>query len=210
MATIVSGGAGKTTKPAPAGTHRAVCIGVIDLGHHESNYGGKLKLQPKVLIQFELVDEPMDDGRPFALSRTFTASLNEKSALRPFLESWRGKAFTTDELRGFELKNVLGAPAFLSVIHSTKEDGRIFADIATAAAFPKGVTKPDKPSNPLRHFSVEDGLIPSDLPAWIIDRLKQSVEYENGSIYTSESAGRASTNGHAKADEVEAEDEIPF
>ena len=39
------------------------------------------------------------------------------------LAAWRGKDFTADELRGFELKNVLGAWAMITVAKSVGNNG---------------------------------------------------------------------------------------
>jgi len=41
------------------------------------------------------------------ITARFTASLSNKATLTGFLNRWRGKKFTDDELKGFDLKKVL-------------------------------------------------------------------------------------------------------
>jgi hypothetical protein len=53
--------------PAPQGTHRARCTGLIDLGHQQTPFSDKPK--PQILVQFELVDEPIDDTQNHVVSR---------------------------------------------------------------------------------------------------------------------------------------------
>ncbi|MHA1379626.1 MAG: hypothetical protein ACTSRG_14730 [Candidatus Helarchaeota archaeon] len=45
-------------------------------------------------------------------------SLHAKATMRKFLESWRGKKFTKEELEGFDLQKILGKPCQLQIIHS--------------------------------------------------------------------------------------------
>jgi hypothetical protein len=57
------------------------------------------------------------------IAKQFTLSLNEKANLRADLASWRGRDFTPEEIRGFDLKNILGHWAMISVTASER-DGR--------------------------------------------------------------------------------------
>ena len=58
--------------------------------------------------------------KPRAISETYTNSLGEKANLRKMLENWRGRAFTQEEMDGFDLRNVLGKACMISVVHGTK------------------------------------------------------------------------------------------
>ena len=60
----------------------------------------------------------MQDGRPFAVSGTYTASLFEQAKLHQHLVSWRGKAFTEEELQGFDMSKLLGCTARIEVAHT--------------------------------------------------------------------------------------------
>lgn len=124
----------------PAGPQAARCIRLIDLGTQTSDYQGEQRQARKVLLTWRLA-ETRSDGEPFLVSRRFTASLHEKSALRAFLKSWRGRDFTPDELSAFDLRKLLGAPCLLNLTHSERA-GRDYADIASISPVPKGMAAP--------------------------------------------------------------------
>lgn len=153
MSTTVSEGGGGNFTPAPEGTHVARCVKIIDIG---TQPGSEMYPEPrhKIILGWELPDEMMatDDGgeRPHLVMQWYTASLHEKSKLRQHLHSWRGRAFTPEELRGFQLKNVLGVPCMLSVVHTEK--GR--AVVASVAKLPKAVHCAPA-INPLVHYEIE-------------------------------------------------------
>lgn len=116
----------------------------------------------------------MDDGQPYVVSGFYTNSLNEKSRLRPMLESWRGRPFTEEELDGFDLQNVLGKPCLLSVIH---KDGK--ARVSGASALTKGMDKPAA-KNELKSFWIEewDQETFDGLPEGFKKLIMQSDEYK--------------------------------
>jgi hypothetical protein len=165
-----------------AETHTAVCVGVIDLGHHEETWDGVTKTKPKILLQFELVDENMDDGRPFMTSRTFTNTAGDNGALKPFLEAWRGKPFTPAEMGRFDIATLLGVPCLLGVIHETKAGGKTYANIKSIQRLPKGTQPPGETHNRPVHWSTDMGTIPGDLPDWVIRKIMASAEYAAGKL----------------------------
>lgn len=132
--------AGATYKPAPDGSHAAVCCDVIDKGNVEVTYQGKTKSQHKIQIVWQ-IDELRDDGKRFTVQRRYTNSLHEKAALRKDLESWRGRAFTETELAGFDLENLLGAAALINIIHELK-GGSTYANVTGIMKLPKQMTAP--------------------------------------------------------------------
>ena len=97
----------------------ARCCRLIDLGSQESEFQGEKKLQRKILISWEL-SELRTDGSPFQISRRFGLSLHEKTALRAFLQAWRGRPFSDAELAGFDLRKLLNAPCLLNVVHTNR------------------------------------------------------------------------------------------
>ena len=115
---------------APVGVYRAVCTRLLNLGMQETNYGDKHQIH----LAFE-IDENMADGRPFLMMQNYTLSLNSKARLRNDLEAWRGRAFTAEELSGFDLKTVLGKPLQISVVHS--QDGK-YANIGSMMPLGRG------------------------------------------------------------------------
>lgn len=123
-----------TFTPAPEGQHQAVLCDVVELHDVPTPFGPK----NKVRLVFQL-DEKMPDGRPYLASRSFGATLNERGTLRPFLEAWRGKKFTTDELRSFDLEALIGVNAIIQILHEQK-NGKTYDNIQTAMKLMKGMT----------------------------------------------------------------------
>lgn len=130
---------GETFEQAPTGNHVARCIALIDLGTQHGEYQGRPTIRNQVLVRWELSNELMSDGKPFTISRFYTNSLNEKANLRQDLESWRGRAFSPEELARFDLETVLGKPCMLNVTQSEK--GK--SVVSSIATMPKGTSAPD-------------------------------------------------------------------
>lgn len=182
---IASSKGGTTFEPVPAGNHVARCYSMVYSGTIETEYLGEKKMQKKVHLTWELPNELMifnqDKGeQPRVISKAFTLSLSEKSTLRPFLESWRGKQFTQSEAEGFDITNVVGKPCMLNVIHKMKKDGNLKADISALSSMPKGLTCPEQ-INTTVVFSVEDfdEQVFDTFPDWLKDEIKSSEEYRH-------------------------------
>lgn len=171
---------GTTYTPPAAGTWPAVCSGLLDLGTQVSVYDGESKSARKLLLQFEICDSDnrRDDGTPHVISKRFTSSLHTKAALRGFLESWRGRPFTPEELRGFDLKVLVGQACLLGVVHTTRPDNRTFANIASVVKLPKGMAAP-QPELPGRIFdlSAPDWEVFESLPDRLREQIQESPEY---------------------------------
>jgi len=127
----------KVRELCPAGSYSAVCVDVVDLGNVQTTYKGQIRTQHKCRIVFE-IGEYRKDGSPFYVGERFTASLGEKAALRGFLEGWRGKAFTPEELKGFDLEMLIGAPAIIMVVHNQNGD-KTYDNIKSASKLMKGM-----------------------------------------------------------------------
>lgn len=178
-----------TFKPVPPGMHLARCYRIVDLGTQKTEYMGNVKQLHKVMFQFEVHSEDSDghplltsSGDPMTVSKNYTVSLAEKSNLRKDLQSWRGKDFSSDELKGFELKNVLGQWAMLSVVE-VQRDGNTYTNIANINPVPASMKKNGLPDgkNELKLFSIED----ADLELFesfsdnLKNKIRQSPEWEN-------------------------------
>lgn len=141
---------------APAGTHIGRCIKLIDIGTQKGEYQGQATFKRQIIIGWELPSELMQNGeyagQPFTVSKFYTASLSEKANLRKDLENWRGRAFTDEELRGFDMKNILGKPCMLSIVLNDKNNARVGGVMAA----PKGMSLPEV-INPVSYFSLEEG-----------------------------------------------------
>lgn len=165
-----SGGAAFT--PCPAGSYLARCVRLIDLGTQTTDYQGETKTARKLLLAFEVLDDEArrDDGAPFVLSKRYTASLHEKAALRKDLAGWRGRDFTPDELKGFDLAAVVGKDCFISVVDATKGD-RTYSNLASIMKPPKGMKPPEGTCNePLLHWDMAT-------PVWaVFDQLHPKLQ----------------------------------
>ena len=140
---------------APVGTHAARCIKIIDIGTHESEYQGAANIRRQCVIVFELPEAMMTHGesagKPFIVSKFYTASLNEKATLRKDLVCWRGREFSETELEGFEAKNILDKTCLLSITANDKGKSRI----AGIMALPKRQVLPPR-VNDLVYFSLDE------------------------------------------------------
>lgn len=167
----------------PAGVHPARCYRLIDLGTQKSTFQGETKSTRKLLLSFELLSEEpterMSDGRPFSVSRRFTQSLGDKAALRKFIESWRGRAFTPEELaQGFDISRILGAYGLVNLVQ-TERDGREYVNIASISPLPKTMPKPTGENEPiLFDLSKPDWAVFDTLSDRLKEQISESPEYQ--------------------------------
>ena len=163
--TVKASGGSSTFKPVPSGMHLARCYRIVDMGTQITTWKGVSKEQPKVMLQFEVHSEDADGkpivtdkGEPMSISKNFTASLEEKAILRQELENWRSRAFTREELKGFHLKNVLGAWAMLSVVKEQGNDGNEYTNISSINPVSSQIKKAGLPEghNELKIFDLEN------------------------------------------------------
>ena len=91
---ILSDSGNTSFEQPPTGSHVGRCISIIDLGTQRTTYEGEAQIKHQVILRWELSNELMESGehvgKPFTVSRFYTASLHEKSGLRKDLASWRG------------------------------------------------------------------------------------------------------------------------
>ncbi len=179
MSLFISEGSSGTYVPCPPGSYPARLCALIDLGTQSTVWEGEQKTAHKVLLKFEITDQEarQDDGSAHTISRRFTASLHVKSALRKLLEAWRGKPFTADELRQFDLKVLVGMPCMVSVIHEAKGD-KLFANLASVMKLPRGFA-PGIESEPLVHFdlSAPDWTVFASLSSKLQEQISASPEF---------------------------------
>lgn len=182
MTYSVGGGGGGDFKRVPAGTHLAICNMVADIGMQP---GSALYPNPKrqVVLRWEVPSERTEyekDGKkvegPLTISRTFTASMNEKAGLRKLLESWRGRKFTDEEAARFDVSSVLGKACLLNVTESEK-GGETYANVAGASALIKGMAAPQA-ENPLLLFDPETASQAeyAALPKWIREKVDGAIK----------------------------------
>ena len=114
---------GSDFEPAPPGLHHSVCVDVVNLGWQDTKFGKRKQL--KIVWQTKARDAK---GRRFQIRGTYTQSLNEKSNLRHICETWRGRPFTSAELREFDVEKLLGVNCQIQVIHRVSQKGRTYAN----------------------------------------------------------------------------------
>lgn len=139
MAIIVSNN-GKDFERAKPGIHQAVCTNVYGPFMESYEWQGKKITAQKVVIMFELderIKEGEYEGQRYTQSARFTASLHEKGKLRPFLESWKGCAFTPEGLAGFDLEKLIGVNCQLNLIEKDKRGGG-GKTVTIGGIFPRG------------------------------------------------------------------------
>jgi hypothetical protein len=128
---------GGSFERCPPGMHLARCYRIIDLGTQRTEYMGQTKYLHKIMIGWEIHGTrddgsplKMQDGRPFAIFKNYTLSWSEKANLRLDLQSWRGRQFTQEEMRRFDLTNVLGAWCMLNIIERPAKTGnKVYSNV---------------------------------------------------------------------------------
>jgi hypothetical protein len=174
-----SGGAFES---CPPGMHLARCYRIVDLGTQKSEYMGQVKFLHKIMLGWEIhttkddgTTLKMRDGRPFAMFKNYTLSWSEKANLRLDLQSWRGKPFTQEEMRRFDLETILGAWCLLNVIERPGKDGKTYVNIDTVTPVPQMMKKAGLPEgvNKIEMFNLDN-------PNWDMfetfsDNLKQKI-----------------------------------
>lgn len=218
MGFIAADSGGGNFKRVPSGVHIGRCYSLIDLGTQrtEGQYG--VKMQHKVRIGWELFGEDEEgkplvieiDGRdmPMTINKSYTVSLHEKAGLRKDLSAWRGRDFTEDEAKAFDISKLLGAYCMVNVTTS-ETNGKTYSNVAGLTPLPAAL-KNSKPS--AVHDIVKFDLDAPDMRVFesfhekLQDAIKRSPEW---AIYEKKNkAGGATGFDDFPADLTE--EEIPF
>ncbi len=184
MAIIASNtGGGGDFSPTPQGTHLAICNMVVDLGRQRGEYQGVANIKPKVFVRWELPHERLtwtdrdnvEREGPRVISKTYTLSLHENSALRADLVGWRGRNFSPEEEMAFDVSKLLGVPCMVTVVHKQSND-KTFANVQSVSGVPKGMDKPGAPEiAPVLYDG--DNLSSWDvLPEWLQKKITEQVQ----------------------------------
>jgi hypothetical protein len=110
-----------------------------------------------------------------------TMSLNEKANLRKTLHAWRGRDFTPEELKAFNMGKLVGAPALLNVVHEEGKNGKTYAGIFSITPLPAAMKK-QLPASTTRHviFDLDDFDLEvfDGLSEYLQNIIKESVEWK--------------------------------
>lgn len=174
--------------PLDGGTYMSVCVGVIDLGEQYRQFDKQKqgKYAEECVFIFEIPSERVqvdeEDKPRWLSSKRYTVSLHERSALYQMLTSWRGKALSDAELDpagdGFDLMQMAGQGAMLSVSVAEKDDGSLKNKIEAVTGFPKGIAPP-QPESEILVFDADDPDMEvfGKLPEWIQDVIRKSTQF---------------------------------
>lgn len=206
MGFIASDSGSGNFKRVPAGVHIGRCYSLIDLGtqHSSGQYGEKF--QHKVRISWELFGEDENgepltidvDGQdmPLTISKSYTMSLHEKAALRKDLAAWRGRDFTDEEVRGFDVSKLIGAYCMVNVTTS-ESNGKTYSNVAGLTPLPAAL-KNAKPAavheNVLFNLDEPDLKVFDSFHEKLQEAIKKSPEWAQkyGGGFTAPNGGGAS------------------
>lgn len=194
------------------GTYQAICTGIIDIGLQRSERFDKTS--SKIIIMWSFPTEKITVGgeeKVRVISKEYTNNLGEKSNLTKDLQAWRGKNFTEDELKGFNLLNVLSASCLMQMIHKEK-NGNKYAEIASIMALPKGIEK-------VGVGNIEQQIVFDldekdtwgsffNIPEWIQNKIKNATNYESSGLKAYIEASDIKQEEGSSDDETN--DDLPF
>jgi hypothetical protein len=189
MGFVASDSGGGNFKRVPSGVFIGRCYSLIDLGTQLTvgQYGEKM--QHKLRLGWELFGEdesgaPLTievDGKqmPLTITKSYTVSLHEKSSLRKDLAAWRGKDFTEEEAKSFDVSKLIGNYCMVNVTTS-ETNGKTYSNVAGLTPLP-GALKNAKPA-PV-HAPVKFDLDAPDMKVFnafhekLQDAIKRSPEW---------------------------------
>lgn len=178
MSLIVKDSGGTSYPPIEAGTYPARCVGIIDLGIQRNEFSGKEREMVRVVWELptETIKDDNGTDKPRWISKPYTASLHEKAALRHDLDAWRGKPFTQEELKGFELRNIVDAPCLLTITHQQSQSGCVYAKVGGVSRVMRGMTVPPLVNPQFVVDLDDDGAdeILQTLPKWMQEEVQKS------------------------------------
>jgi len=188
MALTASDTGGGNFKRLPAGSHVARCFSVADLGTHTTNGQYGETTNRKIRIAFEVFGEDENneplvidvDGKqmPMTINKTYTLSLGEKASLRKDLIAWRGRDFTVEELKAFDVSSVLGAYCMLNITLS-ENNGKTYSNIAGISPLHKSMAKPQGVhANQVFDLDNPDMAVFNTFFEGLQDYIKQSPEWQ--------------------------------
>lgn len=183
---IIASDKGTPRELIPAGNYLARCYQMVELGTLTEVIMGTSKTLHKVRIGWELPTELKvfkegEPERPLAISMDFTLSMNPKATLRKMLASWRGKDFTEEEAKAFDITKLIGAACMLNVIHKpgVADPSKMYEKISSISPLAKGTTCPPAINPPfMLSYDEWDDQKFFSLPDFIQDKIKSSAEFQ--------------------------------
>ena len=216
MSMIVKNEGGSSIPILEEGVYTAVCTGLIDLGFQENKMfnSNSRKVQIVWTIPDEKIKYTDKDGNEKEamrqMSKEYTACITEKSNLNKDLTSWRGKSFTEEEMKGFDLNKLLLVPCQIQVVHQGKE--KKYANIAGIMSLPKGMKIPTEGLQKQIFDMSESNTWNTyeNLPKFIQDKITKSIGFEGSDLDNYiKGLGYLTKNEKEGLKEI-TEDDLPF
>jgi len=215
MGTIATDSGGGDFKRVPAGSHIARCFSVADLGTHTTNGQYGEKTNRKIRLAWEIFgddenNEPLVieiDGKkmPMTINKTYTLSLGEKANLRKDLAAWRGRDFTIEELKAFDVSSVVGVYCMLNVTIS-ENNGKTYSNVAGISPLHKSMAKPDGVhKNQIFDLDKVDMAVFNSFYEGLQDYIKESPEWK---AFSNANSGNEPRNIGADFDDIP--NDLPF
>ena len=212
MGFVASDAGGSNFKRVPAGVFIGRCFSLIDLGTQTTNGQFGEKQQHKIRIAWELFGEDEDgqpltvdvDGRqmPMTINKSYTVSLHEKASLRKDLAAWRGRDFTDDEAKAFDVSKLIGAYCMVNVTTS-ESNGKTYSNVGGLTPLP-GALKNAKPEPVHANLTFDldnpDMAVFNGLHDALQDKIAASPEWKS----------RQASSAPANYQPVAAEEDPPF
>lgn len=210
MGFIAKDSGGGDFKKVPPGVYIGRCFSLVDLGtqHTSGQFGDKL--QHKIRIAWELFGEdeqgnPLTvevEGKtmPMTINKSYTVSLHEKAGLRKDLAAWRGKDFTDEEAKAFDVSKLIGAYCMVNATTS-ETNGKTYTNVAGLTPLP-GALKNAKPApvheNIIFDLDKPDMKVFNGFHEKLQDAIKKSPEWAHatgGPRSTAPASGDFETDG---------------
>lgn len=171
-------------KRVPAGAYIGRCYSLIDLGTQKTDGQFGVKMNHKIKISWELFGDD-DQGNPLTIdidgvqmpmtiSKNYTVSLHEKANLRKELAAWRGRDFTEEEAKAFDVSKLIGAYCMVNVTTS-ETNGKTYSNVAGLTPIPSAL-KNSKPTPVHKNVIFDLDNPDMEIFAGFYDKLKEQIQ----------------------------------
>lgn len=166
----------------PEGIYLGVCCEIIDLGMQTSNFEGKETINREVMLRWELPELTYTtkdgDELPRMINKRMRMVYNEKSNLGKLLKSWTPMLLPKDMKQGFDLTQLLGMGAQVTVTHQKKKTGDGLREEYAFAGLMKGYAVPAPTHTLVYDLDAPDALAAlATLPEWLQEIIREGETY---------------------------------
>lgn len=200
-------------KPLDAGTYPARCYSMVHIGTVTELINGEEKTNNKIRVSWEIPTELKEfkqgEGlKPWVVSKEYNLSMHEKSTLRKDLKAWRGKDFTDEEAKCFDVTRLLGVVCMLSINHKESK-GKTYLEVNGVSPIMKGFSLPEQINQTfeLNYENFTDSAFQT-LPEFIRKKMETSLEYRK--MQNNNEAFEFEKAQHNPNKINEANDDLPF